>query len=73
LQTSQEAQETLTTEEAESDIRLVIVDPQESIEMLTNVWKRAKPNSIEEFAGAYAPMLPEQKDSNAIAWRPATN
>lgn len=50
------------------DTKVTLVPPNQSVDMVTNLWKRAKPNSMEEIAAVPQPQLPNEKDSNAYTW-----
>jgi hypothetical protein len=61
----------LITPEVEkfSELRLTLVPPNQAVDMATNLWKRAKPNTLEESAAIPQPMLPADKDTNANIWK----
>jgi hypothetical protein len=51
-----------------SEVKLYMASQYSSIEMITNLWKRAKPNSAEDIASVAQPTLPQDKDTNAGVW-----
>lgn len=51
-----------------SEIKVSLVHPAQAIDMTTNLWKRARPNSVEEQASIPQPILPLDKDSNLSIW-----
>jgi hypothetical protein len=51
-----------------SEIKLALVSPQHTVDMMTNLWKRAKPISADDTASIPQPVLPADRDSNACAW-----
>jgi hypothetical protein len=50
------------------ETRVSLVPPNQAVDMVTNLWKRAKPNSMEEIAAVPQPHLPMEKESNANIW-----
>jgi hypothetical protein len=50
------------------ETRVSLVPPNQAVDMVTNLWKRAKPNSMEEIAAVPQPHLPLEKESNAGIW-----
>jgi len=42
------------------------------VDMVSNLWKRAKPNNIDECAAVPQPQLPSDRDSNASIWISST-
>ena len=55
-------------DDAVSEIRVNLVAPHSALEMVGNLWKRARPNKIEDQAYMVHPRLPTDKMSNARAW-----
>lgn len=51
-----------------SEIQVNIVGPNQAIDMITNLWKRAKPSHFDDCASAPQPRLPRKLDSNASIW-----
>lgn len=51
-----------------SEARVALVQPGQAVDMATNLWKRAKPNSLEEAAAIPQPLLPSNRDTNAVIW-----
>eukprot|EP01041_Mallomonas_annulata_P006417 gene6417-12975_t len=56
-------------EETVSEVKVSLVQPHQSVDMITNLWKRAKPSSHEEQAALPNPKLPKDKDTNAGIWK----
>ena len=52
----------------QSDIKLQLVSAQHTVDMMTNLWKRAKPISADDSASIPQPVLPADRNSNACAW-----
>lgn len=55
-------------EEKTSETKVSLVQPNQAVDMAINLWKRAKPNTLEECAVIPQPLLPVNKDSNATVW-----
>jgi hypothetical protein len=55
------------------ETRVSLVPPNQAVDMVTNLWKRAKPNSMEEIAAVPQPQLPIEKESNAHVWLQSRN
>ena len=51
-----------------SEIKVSLVHSNQAIDMIANLCKRAKPNSVDDQAAIPQPMLPSNKDSNANIW-----
>lgn len=51
-----------------SDIKVTLIPQLQAVDMASNLWKRAKPQSIEEQSLIPQPLLPENKDTNASLW-----
>jgi hypothetical protein len=51
-----------------SDTKVMLVQPNQAIDMVVNLCKRAKPSAIEDQAAIPQPMLPANKDTNAYFW-----
>jgi hypothetical protein len=51
-----------------SDSKIALVPGSQTVDMITNLWKRAKPNSIDESAAVPQPQLPSDKESNSEIW-----
>lgn len=51
-----------------SEVKVSALQPHHSTDMLTNLWKRAKPNSELDIAGVPQPSLPDNKLTNAQVW-----
>ena len=51
-----------------SDIKVNLVQPNHTVDMMSNLWKRAKPVSADDTAAIPQPVLPADRDSNAGAW-----
>lgn len=51
-----------------SEAKVTLVQPVQAVDMATNLWKRAKPNSLEEAAAIPQPLLPSNRDTNAVIW-----
>lgn len=51
-----------------NEAKVNFVAPNQVVDMVTNLWKRAKPNTLEEIAAVPQPQLPVDKDSNAFIW-----
>lgn len=57
-----------------ADTKATLVQGSQAVDMVTNLWKRAKPNSLDEMASVPQPQLPQDKESNLHVWlqpRPA--
>lgn len=52
-----------------SDVKVMLVQPNQSVDMVTNLWRRARPGNIDEQAAVPQPRLPKEKDSNATIWK----
>lgn len=50
------------------DSKISLVPGSHTVDMITNLWKRAKPNSIDESAAVPQPQLPVDKESNSEIW-----
>eukprot|EP01040_Poterioochromonas_malhamensis_P004016 gene4016-4295_t len=50
------------------ETRVSLVPPNQAVDMVTNLWKRAKPNTMEEIAAVPQPQLPTEKETNANVW-----
>lgn len=48
--------------------KVVLVPNNQTVDMITNLWKRAKPNHLDEIAVVPQPQLPVDKESNAESW-----
>lgn len=51
-----------------SDIKVNLVQPNHTVDMMSNLWKRAKPISADDTAAIPQPILPVDRDSNVDAW-----
>ena len=51
-----------------SELKVSLVQPNQAVDMIANLCKRAKPNSVDDQAAIPQPMLPIDKDSNAHFW-----
>jgi hypothetical protein len=51
-----------------SEIKLFMASQYSSIEMITNLWKRAKPTTAEDIASVAQPTLPQHKYNKANIW-----
>lgn len=51
-----------------NETKAVYIQPGAVIDMTNNLWKRAKPNTIEEYAAVPQPQLPTEKDTNSGIW-----
>jgi len=58
----------MLTDEKPSDTKVSLVQPNQAVDMSINLWKRAKPNALEECAVIPQPLLPANKDSNGSVW-----
>ena len=56
-----------------SEVKVTLVPPHQAIEMSTNLWKRAKPSSVDEQASVPQPLMPTNKDTNASIWKSSSN
>ena len=56
------------TVETNSELKVSLVQPNQAVDMIANLCKRAKPNSIDDQAAIPQPMLPTDKDSNSNFW-----
>jgi uncharacterized protein YeaC (DUF1315 family) len=56
------------TVETNSELKVSLVQPNQAVDMIANLCKRAKPNSIDDQAAIPQPMLPTDKDSNSSFW-----
>lgn len=52
-----------------SDLKVSLVAQHSAVDMMSNLWKRAKPTSVEDAAAVPQPMLPNNKDTNACVWK----
>ncbi len=59
----------VSEEDKLSDAKVALVPPQQVVDMASNLWKRAKPNSPDESAAIPQPLLPVNKESNAFVWK----
>lgn len=50
------------------EIKVTSIPPNQSLDMSLKLWKRAKPNAVEEVAAVPQPLLPNSKDTNADVW-----
>ncbi len=48
--------------------KVTLVPPSQVVEMTTNLWRRAKPNTLDDVSSVPQPMLPAIKDTNASIW-----
>jgi hypothetical protein len=55
------------------DTKTVLMSGVHFVDMVSNLWKRAKPNTIDECAAVPQPQLPVDRDSNASIWTPSTS
>jgi hypothetical protein len=53
------------------EAKINFVPPNQVVDMVTNLWKRAKPNTLEEIAAVPQPQLPIDKDTNSLIWTPS--
>ena len=51
-----------------SELKVSLVQPNQAVDMIANLCKRAKPNSVDDQALIPQPMLPVDKDSNSHFW-----
>ena len=51
-----------------SETKVSLVQTNQAVDMIANLCKRAKPNSVDDQAAIPQPMLPQSKDSNANVW-----
>jgi hypothetical protein len=51
-----------------NETKVNFVSPNQVVDMVTSLWKRAKPSSLEEVAAAPQPQLPIDKETNASIW-----
>lgn len=51
-----------------SELKVSLVQPNQAVDMIANLCKRAKPNSVDDQAAIPQPMLPIDKDSNSHFW-----
>lgn len=51
-----------------TDLKVTLVPSNTAVDMVTNLWRRAKPNSVEESAAVPQPLVPEETSSNASVW-----
>jgi hypothetical protein len=54
--------------EVPSDVRVTVVAPNAAVDMITNLWRRAKPVSVDDNALIPQPVMPKERDSNADTW-----
>lgn len=52
-----------------SETKISLVTAVQAVDMATNLWKRAKPASIEDQIYTPMPFLPADRDTNASIWR----
>ncbi len=52
-----------------TEAKVNFVTPNQVVDMVTNLWKRAKPNTLDEVAAVPQPQLPPDKDTNALIWQ----
>mmetsp|Transcript_32861 Transcript_32861/g.33480 ORF Transcript_32861/g.33480 Transcript_32861/m.33480 type:complete len:239 (+) Transcript_32861:148-864(+) len=52
-----------------SEVKVSVVQPHQVVDMVTNLWKRAKPTVWDEQAALPQPKLPKHRDTNARVWR----
>ena len=57
-----------TTAKSHSELKVSLVQPNQAVDMIANLCKRAKPNSVDDQAAIPQPMLPTDKDSNSNFW-----
>lgn len=50
------------------DTKTILVPGGHFVDMVSNLWKRAKPNNIDECAAVPQPQLPGDRDTNAAIW-----
>lgn len=63
---------TISAEEAlskVSEIKISLVSATQAVDMATNLWKRAKPSSVDDHAYTPMPYMSLDKDSNASIWK----
>ncbi len=58
----------VSEEDKVGEVTVSLVQPSQVVDMATNLWKRAKPNSLEESAAIPQPLLPVDKETNASIW-----
>eukprot|EP01039_Chlorochromonas_danica_P005531 gene5531-6090_t len=51
-----------------TDNKISLVPPNQVVDMTTNLWKRAKPASLDDISSVPQPMLPSEKESTAPIW-----
>ena len=51
-----------------SELKVSLVQPSQAVDMIANLCKRAKPNSVDDQAAIPQPMLPTDKDTNSHFW-----
>lgn len=51
-----------------TDNKISLVPPNQVVDMTTNLWKRAKPSSLDDISSVPQPMLPGDKDSTSAIW-----
>jgi hypothetical protein len=62
----------LKAEFSTQETKLLLVHGSQTVDMISNLWKRAKPNSMDEIAAVPQPQLPDDRDSNASIWTNVT-
>lgn len=55
-----------------SEIKVTLVSSYHAVDMVNNLWKRAKPNSVEDIALVPQPLLPKDRETNASIWELST-
>lgn len=56
-----------------NESKVSLVPGSQMVDMISNLWKRAKPNTIDESAAVPQPQLPAQKECNADIWERVKN
>jgi hypothetical protein len=54
---------------APSQLNVTVVAPNQAVDMITNLWRRARPMHFDDQQSIPQPMMPAQVDANAHVWR----
>ena len=57
-----------TNSMSNADQRVFLIPSSHVTDMATNLWKRAKPSSVDDQAFIPMPLMPTDKDTNAFLW-----
>lgn len=73
IQLIQNPQATLKESDLQSEFKvneskISLVPPSQVVDMITNLWKRAKPASLDDISSVPQPMLPSEKEGTTNLW-----